>query len=107
MANNTVLLFLDDDIEPSAGLVQAHAEAHTDYNKVIIGYLPFPLAPNADFYHIKLWSWWEGKFYSMHNAGYRYNFEDLLSGNFSVSSELFKKVKGFNASFRCREDYEL
>jgi glycosyltransferase involved in cell wall biosynthesis len=106
-ATGDIFLFLDDDIEPSVDLVKAHLNAHNKQDRVVIGYLPFILPENAGFYHIKLWAWWEDKFQRMLNPGYRYNFEDLLSGNFSLQASLFNKVKGFDSTLRCREDYEL
>jgi hypothetical protein len=43
----------------------------------------------------------------MKHNGYRYNYTNLLSGNFSISANMFSQVGGFNAAFRCHEDYEL
>jgi glycosyltransferase involved in cell wall biosynthesis len=107
VATGTLLLFLDDDIEPSAGLVRAHVHAHQKSNRMVIGYLPFKLQKNAGFFHLKLWAWWEEKYQQMRNPGYLYSYEDLLSGNFSLPLEVFEKVKGFDCTFQFREDYEL
>ena len=107
LAINPILIFLDDDIDPSNDLVKAHAEDHAIENRVVIGYLPLAVSKKPDFYHHTLIAWWEGKFQQMSSRGYRFNYEDLISGNFSISHELFKKVNGFDTSFRCREDYEL
>lgn len=107
LAINPILLFLDDDIDPSEDLVKAHAEEHAIENRVVIGYLPLAISKKPDFYHHTLLAWWEGKFQQMSSRGYRFNYEDLISGNFSITLELFKKVNGFDTSFRCREDYEL
>ncbi|MDQ3844531.1 MAG: glycosyltransferase family 2 protein, partial [Bacteroidota bacterium] len=107
LANGTLLLFIDDDIEPSVDLIAAHVNAHKIKNRVVIGYLPFVIPKRAGFYHLGLWSWWEDKFHEMRNPGYWYNFEDLLSGSFSLPAKLFHQVNGFDSTFRCREDYEL
>ncbi len=41
LAKGSLLLFIDDDIDPSTGLIEAHVLAHNKPNKVVIGYLPF------------------------------------------------------------------
>jgi len=51
--------------------------------------------------------WWMDQFQAMGTRGHRFTFRDLLSGNFSVLTELFRQVGGFDATLRCREDYEL
>ncbi len=107
LAKGPLLLFLDDDIDPSENLIEAHVEAHQNENTVALGYLPFAVPPKAGFYQLSLRSWWEQKFQQMQNLRYRYCYEDLLSGNFSVSTQLFKKVQGFDTQLQCREDYEL
>ena len=107
LAVHPILLFLDDDIDPSEDLVKAHVEEHAIENRVVIGYLPLAISKKPDFYHLTLLAWWEEKFQQMSSRGYRFNYEDLISGNFSIGHNLFKKVNGFDTSFRCREDYEL
>ncbi len=107
MATGSLLLFLDDDIEPSPHLVEAHINAHYLPNRVVIGYLPPSLQSQSSFFHISLWAWWEEKFQTMRQIGHRYSYDDLLSGNFSLPAKLFKLVGGFDSTFKCREDYEL
>jgi glycosyltransferase involved in cell wall biosynthesis len=107
LAGGDQLIFLDDDIEPSVGLVSAHVDACIHERSVVVGYLPMELMRGAGFYQILLTRWWEEKYYKMGRPGYRHQFEDLLSGNFSLMASLFKDVGGFNQQFRCREDYEL
>lgn len=106
LATGKILLFLDDDIDPSENLVAAHVAAHENEHIVVIGYLPFAGKKN-DFFSLDLRLWWEQKFQQMSKPGYRYSYEDLLSGNVSLSLDLFRKVQGFDIELRCREDYEL
>jgi len=101
------LVFLDDDIEPSQGLLQAYERAVEGPEHVVVGYLPMELKGGVDFHQIVLTRWWEKKYRLMDEPGYRHNYEDLLSGNFSLMATKFREVGGFNARFRCREDYEL
>ena len=107
------LIFLDDDIEASPGLVAAHLEAHLRCGRargpgcVVIGYLPAALQPERDLFAMTLRAWWEAMFDLMRGAGHRFKYTDLLSGNFSVPRELFFAVGGFDTRYRCHEDYEL
>ncbi|HEX5668361.1 MAG TPA: glycosyltransferase [Chitinophagaceae bacterium] len=107
VATGEQLIFLDDDIEASPGLVSAYVRACDQEETVVVGYLPMELKKDPGFYHILLTRWWEEKYHNMGIPGYRHNFEDLLSGNFSLRASMFRKLGGFNAAFRCREDYEL
>ncbi|MHA6249056.1 glycosyltransferase family 2 protein [Pontibacter sp. CAU 1760] len=106
-ATGHLLLFLDDDIEPSKGLVEAHVTAHTTDNNVVVGYLPYHSTKYMGFYIKELKAWWENKFHFMRKKGYRYTCEDLLSGNFSLPATMFGELGGFNENLRCREDYEF
>jgi glycosyltransferase involved in cell wall biosynthesis len=105
LATGDLLLFIDDDIDPSDTLVQAHVRQY-EPNRVVIGYLPLT-NDKTDFYSLTLREWWEMKFEQMQEIGYRFSYEDLLSGNFSVPLKLFKEINGFDVCLRCREDYEL
>jgi glycosyltransferase involved in cell wall biosynthesis len=107
LASGDVLIFLDDDIEPSPGLVAAHVAACKDNKTLVVGYSPIPLKQNSGIFHLVLTAWWDQKYASMETRGYRRNFQDMLSGNFSISANLFNTHKGFNSHFRCREDYEF
>ncbi|MGZ3838628.1 MAG: glycosyltransferase family 2 protein [Flavisolibacter sp.] len=107
LARGSILLFLDDDIDPSEGMVAAHVSAHRSPDQVVIGYLPFAPVIQKGFFFLNLRLWWEQKFQDMRQPDYRYGYEDLLSGNVSMSRDLFQKVQGFDPALRCREDYEL
>ena len=107
-ATGAILIFLDDDTEPSQGLVEAHSQAHDNtQNNVVIGYLPPKLNGKSSFFHNNLRAWWYEKFYLLSLPEHRFTYEDLLSGNFSLPRSLFNKIGGFNTRFPCREDYEL
>jgi GT2 family glycosyltransferase len=107
-AAGQLLLFLDDDIEATPSLIQAHVWAHHKQpGGVVIGYLRPMLRHQTGFFRFALQSWWERMFEIMREPGHRFAYTDLLSGNFSLSAELFHKVGGFDAGFTCHEDYEL
>jgi glycosyltransferase involved in cell wall biosynthesis len=107
LASGDIFIFLDDDVDPSTSLVQAHVSAHCNSMTVVMGYLPLTMPDEPDFFRLNLRAWWEKKFYQMRIKGYRFSYEDLLSGNFSISSTLFRQANGFITSFTCRDDYEL
>lgn len=107
IANGTLLIFLDDDVDPCNELAEGHVTAHENNNTVVMGYLPFAIPAKPGFFKKNLHTWWENKFYKMSRKGHRFTYEDLLSGNFSISADLFRKVGGFITTLTCRDDYEL
>ena len=107
MANGQYLLFADDDMELSTDFIKEHIAAHTNERMVVVGYSPFKLETNASIQRMSVREWWEEKFHEMRKKDHWFKYDNLTSGNFSVSSHLFNKLKGFNTSLLCREDYEL
>lgn len=107
MANGRYLIFVDDDMELSGNFIEKHIAAHKTENDVVIGYAPLQLESKADIQRMTLREWWEEKFQAMRDQHYRFRYDDLTSGNFSISNMLFKKVNGFDTGLLCREDYEL
>lgn len=108
-ARGELLLFLDDDVLPVAGLVSAHAAAH-DANPggVVIG--PYPPLPDAssDLFRLRMQNWWMRHFKALEQPGHRFTFRDLLTGNLSISHLLWRQVGGLDPQFaRAREDLEL
>jgi GT2 family glycosyltransferase len=111
-ARATLLIFLDDDVEPSPDLVAGHEAAHADREtgappRVVMGYLPAVLQPPGDLFAITLRAWWEAMFDAMRDPGHRFAYTDLLSGNFSIARDAFLASGGFDTRYRCHEDYEL
>ena len=106
-AAGDLLVFLDDDIEVLPGFVAAHVAAHVAPDIVAIGYLPTKLQGRRDLFTGMLRAWWEAMFERMRDPGHRFTYADLLSGNFSVSRQLFERTGGFDEKLPCHEDYEL
>lgn len=108
LANSELLIFLDDDIEPTPGFIQAHVDAHQGSPaKVVIGYSPPALAVQKNYFSLELQGWWEKMFQAMNQPGHRFKFTDMLSGNFSIPREVFLSIGGFSLEFKVHEDYEL
>ncbi len=104
-----LLLFIDDDVEPTPSLVMAHVQAHQEHSgRVVIGpYVP-ALQGRIDYLRQRLRKWWEDKFHTMQQPGHRFSYCDILSGNFSLETTMFRHVGGFDPTFPCaHEDYEL
>jgi GT2 family glycosyltransferase len=109
-ATGQLFLFLDDDVEPTPPLIEAHVRAHQHRpGQVVIGPYPPALQGQVDFIRTELRAWWGAKFHAMRQSGHRYTYRDLLSGNLSVEAEVFVRVGGFDPTFpSCGgEDYEF
>ncbi|MGH9335367.1 MAG: glycosyltransferase, partial [Vicinamibacteria bacterium] len=101
------LIFLDDDLEACPSLVDSHVRSRTGPGEVLIGYLPPRVLVQSNYFSLELKTWWEAMFDAMRQTGHRFQYKDMLSGNFSVERELFHRVGGFDPEYRCHEDYEL
>ena len=98
------LVFLDDDILVDPGFLEAHVSAEPD--RVIIGQSA-PMIEGKDWFSAGLRTWWENRFLDMRKPGYRFAYTDVMSGNLSLGRVLFDRIGGFDATLKCREDYEL
>ncbi len=102
-------LFLDDDVEPTPTLVQAHVAMHQQrHDHLVIGpYWPV-LQHGADCFRVLQQSWWNDKFVAMQRYGHRFTYTDVLTGNLSLESRVFRQVEGFDPAFPfAHEDYEF
>lgn len=108
MATGRLLLFLDDDIEAGPELIGAHVRAHAGRSDLVtVGYMPVKVDGRCGFFQMGLRLWWESTFDRMRETGYLHDYRSLLSGNFSLTASLFRRVGGFDSTLTCREDYEL
>jgi glycosyltransferase involved in cell wall biosynthesis len=105
-----LLLFLDDDVVPTTGLIEAHVSTHqTQPGRVVLGPYPTFLQGKTDFINIQKRLWWSEKFQAIRQPHHRYTYRDMLSGNFSIEADLFDRLGGFDAAIKnCGgEDYEF
>lgn len=106
-ASGRVLLFLDDDMEPSADVVAAHLTLHADADdRIGIGALT-PIVDGDSLFAKILRYWWTDMQEAIHRPGHRFSFKDLLSGHFSIARARFGTLAGFDTRLRCHEDYEM
>jgi len=107
-ARSPLLLFLDDDVIPSPGLVKAHIEAHAGNPRcVVVGPYPLPVPQRGDLLREQLYRYWQRKIERMALPGRPPEFEDVVTGNLSVGAETFAAVGGFCQDFKRLEDYEF
>jgi glycosyltransferase involved in cell wall biosynthesis len=107
LASGRTLLFLDDDVEPERGALNAHVSFHASQSRAIaLGYLP-PIVEQGGFLGVTLRDWWDSMFDRLRMPGHRYWYKDLLSGHFSIAASAFHELGGFDPSLRCHEDYEF
>ena len=110
VAGGAILLFMDDDVEPLPGLVEAHLRAHqAQPGRVVLGPYPPSRQGPASFYHMRTRSWWESLFAQMAQTGHRFHYRDLVSGNVSIGARRYGDLGGFNPAIRGAggEDYEF
>jgi glycosyltransferase involved in cell wall biosynthesis len=108
LATGSLFIFMDDNVYPSDGFVNAHMLAHQNKeNSVVIGYLSLVTPLKPDYYQLELKSRWEEKFDQMSAPGHRFSYTDLSSSNFSIPAALFKMTQGFVSGLSRRDDYEF
>jgi glycosyltransferase involved in cell wall biosynthesis len=106
-ARGTFLLFLDDDVVPSPGLVSEHLAAHGDRNnRVVIG----PML--GDGRERAPWLRWESarlaeQYRAMERGVFAPTPWQFYTGNASVRREHVLTAGGFDVRFRRAEDIEL
>jgi len=108
-ATAPIVLFLDDDIIPTEGWVQALVDDfESDDSKVLhMGYCPH--APTGIVTHLdrRNAAWYESKIAVLREPGYRLGFTDFFGGNFGVDRGEFRLFGAFDPSFWLAEDFEM
>ncbi|AZQ67208.1 glycosyltransferase [Silicimonas algicola] len=101
------IVFLDDDIVADPGFLAAHlAAGERHVGSVVVGQSA-PFLAAGGWFGATVTEWWIGRFREMAKPGYRFGFTDVMSGNMSLPQADFISIGGFDASLKCREDYEL
>ena len=108
-ATGELVLFLDDDVVPTPGLVAAHLRDHdqADDDLVVIG--PMNTPPDHD---ISPWVQWEQnmlakQYEAMDRGVYAATPRQFYTGNASVARRHVIAAGGFDTAFRRAEDVEL
>ncbi|MEO8622924.1 MAG: glycosyltransferase family A protein, partial [bacterium] len=108
-ARGTVLMFIDDDIEPLPGLLETHARLHMESHDLVMVGAPIPVRGNGSAPgQIASWAWWEQQFERMRQSGHRFTYDEVFSGILSVRADRFERAGGFKPEFNnCRDDSDL
>ena len=107
VAVSDVLLFLDDDVEPGAGVVAAHVAfmpASRDWWARANSCRTPRMAATIG---AALCGWWETMGDALADPRHRFSFRDVLTGHCSMSKRAFDAIGGFDVSLRCHEDFDF
>lgn len=109
VAKGTLVCFLDDDIIPDAGWIQAFAaDVRPADSKILhMGYCPHAQDSIRTHLDRRNAAWYEGRIASISRPGYEPRFTDFFCGNFAVSRKEFAEFGGFDPRFWLAEDYEM
>jgi glycosyltransferase involved in cell wall biosynthesis len=107
LARGDVVLFLDDDVVPGAGLVSAHHAAHAagpPGGRVVLGRLEMEYDGGA--LRRELRRWWEQHYVRLSSAT-TVSFTDFFTGNVSVTREAVLAAGGFDEAIDYGEDVDF
>jgi GT2 family glycosyltransferase len=112
VASASLLLFLDDDMEPSRELLRAHVQAHrAKPGSIVLGYYPMYPPEDGESSLIQFARlWWAERFALRSRPDHRFSFYDFCTGNVSLALAVFRCAGGFEESISklgAGEDYEL
>ena len=109
-AAGAVVVLLDDDMEASPGLLEAHARAHDGPGpRAVVGAAPIVVSPASPPFVRYMAEGFRTRLQRLAQPGYRLTFRDTYTGNFSARREVLLAVGGFDEAFQVygHEDYEL
>jgi glycosyltransferase involved in cell wall biosynthesis len=109
-ATGSILVFLDDDIEPLPGMLAAYEESHHRHPRHLVLGPALPMLPeDRSLFAQGLRNWWNDHIGKLRHPAHRFSYRDMHSGNFSMAAELFREMNGFDPAFfgRSGEDYEF
>jgi GT2 family glycosyltransferase len=109
VATAPYVVFLDDDIIPTAGWVNALVDdLKSDDAKVLhMGYCPHATSGIATHLDRRNAAWYEGKIRVLRQPGHQLDFTDFFGGNFGVDRAEFRSLGGFDPNFWLAEDFEM
>jgi GT2 family glycosyltransferase len=112
-AQGSLVLFLDDDMVASPGLLSAHLEAHTSATdrrtrRAVIGAAPIVTSPSSPLTSY-LAARFQERLEAMARPGRVPTFNEAYTGNLSLARATLLELGGFDESFQAygHEDYEF
>ncbi len=109
-AEGDILIILDDDMEPSPELVQAHYSSHKAGSKLgVIGAAPISLDQNSTLAARYIAAEFNSRLRKISVPDYHFRIWDFYGANFSICREVFIEAGAFNEAFKVYgyEDIEL
>jgi GT2 family glycosyltransferase len=106
-SRGSLLLFLDDDVEPEPQVLKAHLSFHRSNGSAIGAGDLEPSATEGGFVGMALAGWWDVMCDGLRDPRHRFTFRDLLTGHCSMTRATFDGVGGFDTFLRCHEDFEF
>ena len=98
-AEGEILLFLDDDMEAHPRLLAEHDRSHREGAEVVLGHIPLhPKSPRG-LLSRNVGIWAENRACKLSEPGAELTAYDLLTGQISLRSELFRRLGGFDDAF--------
>jgi GT2 family glycosyltransferase len=110
-ARGRILLFLDDDMEASLGLIEAHLGAHRGGRAAaVLGHFPVVQPRSEDQAGRLVRTWWDRNFDGWRDPAHTFAFTDFCTGNVSLPRRVFESLGGFDESIppgAAGEDWEF
>ncbi len=105
-----VVVLLDDDMDPTPGLLEGHWMAHQGQPSVaVLGAAPILLKPSSSAVARYVAEKFNRHLNNLAQPGYKFQLRDFYSGNCSIRRDVLLAVGGFDETFRIygNEDLEL
>ena len=99
VASGEILLFLDDDMEAHPRLLAEHDSSHQKAADAVFGHLPLHPKSPTNFLSAGIKWWTDGRLQRLSSPGASLTLHDMISGQMSLSRELFHSVGGFDTNF--------
>jgi GT2 family glycosyltransferase len=108
-ATGALVCFLDDDIIPDAGWIEAlKADVRDGETRILhMGYCPHASSSITTILDQRNAAWYESRIAKIQRPGYEPRFTDFFCGNFAVNRKEFLEFGGFDPRFWLAEDYEM
>lgn len=110
VARGSLLILLDDDMEPGPKLIEAHARAHSEQSRLaVLGPVPVAVEPTSSSAVQHVGTKFNRHLRVVGARGYEFKLRDFYGGNVSLRRELLEEVGGFDEAFTGygNEDIEL
>lgn len=95
-----LLLFIDDDVIASPGLVKAHVSAQGAHERcVAIGPYLLEKPGSGDYVREQLYRYWNRIFERLSRVDHQAHAGDVMAGNLSMARSTFERAGGFDSRF--------